>query len=76
MKKSELAMVFLIAAGSILVAYFVGHAMFGSEKSKSVTVPTIQMIDSSFSEPDPVVFNSNAINPTIGVTLTESTNGQ
>jgi len=76
MKKSELAMIVLIAAGSILVAYFVAHSLFGSATKQSVDVPTIQTIDSSFTEPDTTVFNSNAINPTVGVTLTENTSGQ
>ena len=72
MKKSELAMIVLIAAGSMLVAYFVANAIFGGAKSESVKVPTIQSIDSSFVEPDTAVFNSEAINPTVGVSLTEA----
>ncbi len=74
MKKSELAMVVLIAAGSMLIAYFVARAIFGGAANESVKVPTIQTISSSFQQPDPTVFNSNGINPTIGVSLT--TNGQ
>jgi ABC-type cobalt transport system substrate-binding protein len=70
MKKSELAMVVLIAAGSMLIAYFVANAIFGGAKNDSAKVPTIQTISSQFDEPDPTVFNSNAINPTVGVSLT------
>ncbi len=76
MKRSELAMVILIAGGSILVAYFVANALFGSATSQSANVPTIQTIDSNFTQPDPTIFNSNAINPTVGVSLTATTSGQ
>ena len=76
MKKSELAMVVLIAAGSMLVAYFVANGIFGSASTQSVKVPTIQKIDSSFQDPDITVFNGNAINPTVSVSLAETTGGQ
>lgn len=71
MKKSELATVILIAAGSLLVAYFVAHTIFGSATTQSVKVPTVQAISSNFQDPDPSVFNSNAINPTVGVSLSK-----
>lgn len=69
MKKSEFAMIILIAAGSALIAYFVAHAIFGGAANQEAKVPTIQSISSNFDTPDPNVFNSNAINPTIGVSL-------
>lgn len=73
MKKSEFAMVILIAAGSAVIAYFVAHAIFsGGTANQTVEVPTIQSISSNFTQPDPAVFNSNAINPTVGVSLSES----
>jgi hypothetical protein len=72
MKKSELAMVVLIAAGGMIVAYFVAHALFGSAANQNVSVPTIQTISSDFQQPDPTIFNANAINPTVGVSLNES----
>jgi len=72
MKRSELAMVILIAAVSVMVAYFIGHALFGGAANQSVKVPTIQTISSEFDTPDPTIFNSNAINPTIGVSLSSS----
>ena len=70
MKRSELATLLLIAVGSVIIAYFIGNAVFGGIKNSSVTVQTIQTINSSFQTPDPTIFNSNAINPTVGITLT------
>lgn len=75
MKKSEIAMIILIAAGSIIVAYFVAHAIFGGAANQATSVPTIQAINVTFATPDPTVFNSNAINPTVNVTLSGSDSG-
>lgn len=69
MKKSDVAMIILIASISILIAYFVAHAMMGGSGSEAVKVKTADPISSEVAEPDPTVFNSNAINPTVEVII-------
>lgn len=72
MKKSDIAMVILIASISILVAYFAAKALVGDVGSQSVKVKTADKITTNVTEPDPSVFNSNAINPTVEVIIGNS----
>lgn len=65
MKKSDIAMIILIASISVLIAYFVAKAVIGGDKAQTATVKTIDPISSEVAAPDPDVFNNNAINPTV-----------
>lgn len=69
MKKSDIAMIILIASISVLVAYFIANAIFGGSAVKAVKVDTMEAISSTLDQPDAAVFNSNAINPTVEVTI-------
>jgi len=69
MKKSDIAMIILIAAISVIVAYFVAQALLGDVQNESVQVKTIDPITTEVAQPDPSVFNSNAINPTVEVII-------
>lgn len=66
MKKSDIAMIVLIASVSALLAFFVGDSL-GLLKlnDKGEKVPSATPIVSEVTAPDPKVFNSNAINPTV-----------
>lgn len=75
MKKTDLAMIVFIASISILVAYFAGKALFGDVYDGSTKVKTIDKIDSSIVEPDPAIFNTNAINPAVQVQITGTDTG-
>ncbi len=76
MKKTDLAMIIFIASVSILVAYFVGNSIFGSITTQGEKVKTIEPISTTIEEPDPTVFNTNAINPAVEVQITGSTGTQ
>jgi hypothetical protein len=69
MKKSDIAMIILIASVSVLIAYFGAQAILGDVQNESVQVKTIDRITTEVVEPDPTVFNSNAINPTVEVII-------
>jgi len=69
MKKSDIAMVILIASVSVLVAYFVAKAVLGDTQNQSVKVKTADPISTNITQPDPTVFNSSAINPTVQVII-------
>lgn len=71
MKKTDIAMIILIASMSVLVAYFVAGAlpMFKSNQ-EPVNVKTVDAISPTVDEqPDPSVFNKEAINPTVEVLI-------
>lgn len=70
MKKTDIAMIILIASISALVAYFVAKAVLGEPSKETVKVKTIDTISSDVQPgPDPKIFNAQAINPTVEVTI-------
>lgn len=69
MKKTDIAMIILIASVSMLVAYFVANSLLGDTQNQSVKVKTAEPISETVEEPDPTVFNPNAINPTVEVII-------
>jgi hypothetical protein len=75
MKKSDIAMVILIASISVLVAYFAAKALIGDTANQSVVVKTTDEITTDIDKPDPSVFNSKAINPTVQVIIGDQSGG-
>lgn len=69
MKKTDIAMIILIAGVSAGIAYFVAHGLFGTMSSQSVQVKTVDAITSVVDTPDTKIFNSNAINPSVKVNI-------
>jgi len=67
MKRTDIAMIVLIASVSIMIAFFATRAIFGGTANESVKVKTVDPIDSSIVEPSPAIFNSDAINPAVEV---------
>ncbi|TAL14017.1 hypothetical protein EPN95_04305 [Patescibacteria group bacterium] len=75
MKKSDLAMIVFIASVSVLVAYFIGNSLFGTITTKGEKVKTIAPISTNIVQPDPAIFNKDAINPSVEVQITSSSTG-
>jgi hypothetical protein len=69
MKKSDIAVIILIASVSIAVAYFVADAVIGKPSSASVKVRTATPISAEVEEPSTSIFNKDAINPTVEVVI-------
>ena len=69
MKRTDIAMIVLIASVSVLIAFFVTRAIFGGSANEPVEVKTIERIDPTLSEVSPDIFNENAINPAVEVQL-------
>ncbi len=66
MKKSDIAMIILIASLSVAVAYLVANALpFLKIDEKGVMVKTIDEIKDEVTPPSDKIFNEDAINPTI-----------
>ncbi len=72
MKKSDLAMIVLIASLSVMAAYFLAQTIIGDPSEESVQVKTAELITAEVAEPDPDVFNKDAINPTVEVMVGDS----
>lgn len=69
MKKTDIAMIILIASVSVLVAYFIGNSVFGNVSKESVKVKTIEKIDSKMTPLSTSIFNKDAINPAVEVQI-------
>ncbi len=70
MKKTDIAMIILIASVSVLIAFFATRAIFGDSANESVTVKTIERMETDITPPDEAIFNANAINPAVEVQIT------
>ena len=70
MKKTDIAMIILIAGVGILVAYFIAvNIPFLKIPEQGVEVQTVDPIRSEISEPSKSVFNADAINPTVEIVV-------
>ena len=70
MKKTDIAMIVLIAGVGILVAYFIAvNIPFLKIPEQGVEVQTVDPIRSEISEPSKSVFNAEAINPTVEIVV-------
>lgn len=76
MKKNEIALLILIVAISIGIAYAIGQAIFGNATTKPVEVETATAISADIDQPSENVFNENAINPTVPVKIGDPSNQQ
>lgn len=70
MKKTDIAMIALIAIGSVMIAFFVTRAFFGGSATTTVKVQSIDKINAKINDPDPAIFNTDAINPAVEVQIT------
>jgi hypothetical protein len=75
MKKSDIAMIILIASISVMVAYFVAKAVIGDSASEPVIVKTTDEISTDVENPDAGIFNTKAINPTVQVIIGDQSGG-
>lgn len=76
MKKNEIALLILIIAISVGIAYAIGQSIFGKATTKPVDVETATAISSEIDSPSAAIFNENAINPTVPVRIGDPSNQQ
>ena len=69
MKRTDVAALIFIASLSVLVAYFIADMVIGKPTSESVKVKTMAPIRADIEQPDPSIFNKDAINPTVEVVI-------
>jgi len=72
MKQTDIAMIILIAAISLVASYFIGNAVINSPDSRSTEVEIATPISAEFPEPSKKIFNDNSINPTEKIEIGEA----
>lgn len=74
MKKNDIAILILIVAISLGLAYFVGQSLFGNAVSEPVQVESVEAITADVVQPSEKIFNDRAINPTVKINIGDSNN--
>lgn len=70
MKKTDVAMIILIAGVGVLIAYFIAvNIPFLKVPDEGIKVQKVREITSEVREPNEEVFNKDAINPTVEVVV-------
>ncbi len=67
MKKDDIFAVAVVGTIGAVAAFFAVNSLLGDLSSKSVTFNLPTTITTSLAEPDPEIFNLEAINPTVEV---------
>lgn len=69
MKKTDIALIILISAISVLLSFWIFSLILEDPTEKFVRVEYVSGITSTLDAPDIEVFNSNAENPTVDVII-------
>lgn len=76
MKRNEFALIIIIVSVVIMVTYLIANSFFGQTTLQPVTVPKANLITTAIQQPDPSVFNKDAINPAVTITIGDQANQQ
>jgi hypothetical protein len=69
MKRSEIAMIILIASLSMLLTFTLAQSLLGDKIKRKASVEQAQAISEDLTDPAKRVFNKDAINPTVEVCI-------
>ncbi len=64
MKQNDIALLILLVFISVVASFFIGNKIISPSQASSQKVEVVEKINSEFPQPDPTVFNSDALNPT------------
>lgn len=73
MKKTDIAMIILIATAGVMVSFFVVRGILGNASSEPQKIQVIDAVTADMPEVDERIFNSTAINPSVEVEIEGNT---
>ena len=76
MKKNEIALLLIVVGFVILGTYALLNSVLGTALLKPVEVETAEKMESVIVEPDATVFNKDALNPSLSVSIGDQSNQQ
>lgn len=76
MKQKDIAVIVAIAGISTIVAFFLANTLIANPKNRHAEVMVLDSITSDFPKPDSKYFNSNSIDPTQTVEISNNNNLQ
>jgi hypothetical protein len=69
MKRSDIALLILIASITLVISFLVVKALFGEPSAGQTTVEKVEPILGTLDKPPTTVFNKDAINPTVVIQI-------
>lgn len=76
MKKSDIAIIILLVGLVTIATYFLLATLVGEPGDEPVSVETIEPITTEIVQPNPTIFNEDAINPTVKIKIGDSADQQ
>ena len=74
LKQSDIAVIILVMAIAMTVAYFIGSSLINTSQSRSVRVEEVVPISSEIPVPDPKIYAEGYINPAEDIEVGNSNN--
>lgn len=74
MKQKDIVLVIIVAFIGGIVSIVLTNMIFVSSKDKQLTAEVVDPISADFNEPDKLIFNESAVNPTQQIQIGDSTN--
>ena len=71
MRQSDIFTVIAVSVVGVIVSFILLNMILGNPDEKSVQFKTVAVVEPSLTDPDPEVFNLDAINPTVEVYVGE-----
>ena len=72
MSKNRIAILILIIGLTAIIGYFIGKSLLGGSQLKPVQVEDVRALQVTVTPPDPSIFNTEAINPTNPITISQN----
>lgn len=74
MKQKDIPVILAIVIVSFILSLVITKAFFVPKNSKVLTAERVDPISADFKEPDPFIFNKEAVNPTQLIKIGDSNN--
>lgn len=71
MKRADVFTIIAVTLVGIIVSVSLMNLLVGDPNQKSVTFKSVEVVEASLAQPDPEVFNPDAVNPTVEVYVGE-----
>lgn len=75
-QRKDMMLIVVVAIFAAVFSVIISKIFFTSSSQRNLTAETVQPITANFQQPDPAVFNSQAIDPTKLIQIGESNNPQ
>lgn len=76
MKRSDMALLVLIASITLVISFLLVKALFGEPEAAQTSVEKVDPISANLDKPPTSVFNEDAINPTVVIQIGDPANQQ